>query len=336
MTNHGGRFRRRFNPAGAIVWIAVAAVLLGWGWMLRQRPYAPPASASSDRGEILAPGVVHASVPLGAMSGMDIIDVDLSQSAYRPAILTRRIEKGAAPVGDALTPEEWLNAAHALAAVNGGYFGAGSDRRKEIVGALARGGKILRPSPPLYGQGGSRTRAGQFVRSVFAIDLRGDPQIEWAATPSRGGDAFYAYRTPENPAGGRRWRIKDAIGCGPTLIRNGRAAVSDSAERLASDELSARTFVAYDAPHGKPRHFVIGAGDRLTYRELASAILDYFAQAHDDRPSRAMCLDGGESSQISYVDRGRVVSPRATGVSVPDAVALVRRPAGRRAPPGTR
>ncbi|HEY3329332.1 MAG TPA: phosphodiester glycosidase family protein [Capsulimonadaceae bacterium] len=270
--------------------------------------------------ETLAPGVVHAAFPTGTASGIDIIDVDLQSAAYRPAILTEglKVEKGRL-MGASYTPYDWLDRSHALAAMNGAYFGTGTDSRKELIGLVVSKGRVIQHAPPLHG------KAGTYVRSAFGINSAGQPQIVWGATASKGGPWVYAYSQPTDPHGGYRWNAAEAVGCGPTLIRSGRKVVTDHEERLVNDISTARTFVAYDVSVGKPVHFVMGIGSRLTYAELADQVASYFQRVHGTKVHRAMCLDGGASTQLSYMQNGAIQSPRSTTVTVPDAIALVHK-----------
>ncbi len=276
--------------------------------------------------ETLAPGVVHAAVPVGT-GGMDIIDVDLTTSEYRPAILTDNVAvEGGHLVGNAYTPSDWLVRKSAIATINGGYFGKGPDDRKELVGLVVEDGKAKQHAPPIHGKGGSHVDAGLYVRSAFGVTATGEPQIVWASTPSKGGAGVYAYTTPIDPAGGYRWRVDSAVGCGPTLIRTGRKVVTDHEERLVNDIHTARTFVVYDEQGGKPAHFVMGIASQMTYADLADALVAYYGSVHKSEVHRAMCLDGGASTQLSYAKDGKVSSPRATMVTVPDAIGLIKAP----------
>lgn len=270
---------------------------------------------------------MHAAIPLSLSTGIDLIDVDLAASNYRPAILAENVSLSRLGLaGDAYSPSAWLARRQALAVVNGGYFGRGKQDRKEIIGLFVKNGRILRPAPPIRGQGGAFVGAGLYVRSAFGITREGNPQIAWASTPSHGGEGVYAYVTPNDPHGGRRWNIQDAIGCGPMLVRAGRPVVTDHQERLVDDLRTARTFVAYDTIQGHPRHFVIGVANAATYKDLAQALIRYYARAHGTKPARAMCVDGGSSSQLSYKSGGQTLTPLATSVAMPTAIAIV--PAG--------
>jgi exopolysaccharide biosynthesis protein len=128
------------------------------------------------------------------------------------------------------------------------------------------------------------------------------------------------------PMSGRRggWGVSDAVGCGPTLIAGGKVFVTPYQERLVSPGPEPRTFVAYDGPDGHPAHLVVGMASGADFQELAAFLSRYFPRYDGSRAQAAMCLDGGASTQMTYVFHGTEQSPRETGVTVPDALVLVR------------
>jgi hypothetical protein len=286
-----------------------------------------PSDASSER---LAPGVVHRAIPTADGEGIDLIDVDLTLAPIRIAVAAKKIGRSDGVIaGEAYTPHEWLDRQKAIAAVNGGYFGRDAGPgRKEIVGLLMQNGRVRRAAPPLLGSGSGGLHAGRYVRSAFAITTQGLPEIAWAATDARNPQSLqtFARSAATSDAGRRAGNIRAAVGCGPTLIHDGRIVMSARAERLSSPGPEARTFVAYDEAGGRPRHFVLGIASGTTYNGLAAFLKAYFPKYDDTGAEAAMCLDGGGSTQLSYrLPDGTVASPRETGVSVPDAVLLLPR-----------
>jgi len=285
-------------------------------------PAPTPAAAGDD---VLAPGVVHRAIPLGD-GGVDLIDVDLARSHTRLTLQTQgiRLSSGSV-VGRAYTPREWMEKTGGLAAVNGGYFGAEDVRGdKEFVGLLVQKGRVRHAAPPLLGQGSATVRRGRYVRSAFGLTRDGTPQITWAATRPGHPQDIAAYAAPMGRGVGD-WRVGDAVGCGPTLIAQGRAVVTQYGERLVSPGPRARTFVAYDAPGGRPAHFVFGIASGADFYALAAFLIGYFPRHDGSRAGAAMCLDGGASTQMTYRLGGTVQSPRETGVPVPDALVLLPR-----------
>lgn len=286
--------------------------------------HAAPLPASAADVDTLAPGVVHRAIPLAADTGIDVIDVDLGNARARWSIETSSIKMADGRViGQALTPREWLTRLSGLAAVNGGYFGsedgAGS---KEFVGLLVQGGRVRHTAPPLHGQGSPTIRRGQYVRSAFGLAADGTPRIAWAATDLGKPQSLHTFAAPMGRRGAA-WRIAQAVGCGPTLISGGRIVVTQYQERLASPGPRPRTFVAYDAVDGRPRHLLVGTASGADFHALAAFLAAYFPQYDGTRAEAAMCLDGGASTQMTYRTNGALQSPRDTGITVPDALVLL-------------
>jgi len=307
----------------AVTLLAVAA-LIGHG-LFSMRDHT--ASANAPAAEVsVAPGVLYRAIPTGPMSGVDLVDIDLATARARIVIATdhlKRTREGI--VGDAYTPNEWLERKSALAAVNGGYFGyTAGDDKEGVVGLLVRGGKVVQGAPPIAGSGGQFVAPGHYVRSAFGLTRSGEPSIAWVGTKvDAGREAPFSYPSPTKTAIGKPWRMRDAISCGPTLISGGHAAVTDYQERLVSSGNLPRTFVAYDSVVGRPTHFVMGVTSATSFKSLAGFLVDYFAHYHHTEAARAMCMDGGPSSQISYRGADGVVSPMQTGTAVPVAITIV-------------
>lgn len=284
-------------------------------------------SAATVSTDTLAPGVVHRAIPTHDGAGIDLVDITLARTRCRLSIQTQGITRADGyVVGVAHTPHEWLTRTHGLLAVNGGYFGA-EDKlgRKELVGLLVQQGRVRHAAPPLTGSGSATIRRGQYIRSAFGLLPDGTPQITWAATESGAPQSVTAY---EGPMSRQRtaWKVVDAVGCGPTLISGGKIDLTQYQERLVSPGPEARTFVAYDGPSGHPGHLVIGIASGTDFQDLAVFLSRYFPRYDRTRVQAAMCLDGGGSTQMSYLFNGAVESPRETGVTVPDALVL-RQPA---------
>ena len=217
-----------------------------------------------------------------------------------------------------MTPQDWLTKTHALAGVNGGYFGReDGEGRKEFIGLLVHRGRVAHPAPLLTGQGSATLAPGRYVRSAFGLTRDGVPTIAWVSSVP----TLSAYDGPlVRRRRGRPWLVMDAVGCGPTLIQRGKITVTDRLERLASPGALPRTFVAYDGPAAHPTHFVLGVASGMTYQDLAKFLKDYFSRYDGTQAEAAMCLDGGASTQFSYRQNNVAQSPRFTGVTVPDAV----------------
>ncbi|MGO8673394.1 MAG: phosphodiester glycosidase family protein [Capsulimonadaceae bacterium] len=280
------------------------------------------AFAGAPAGDVLATGVTHHAVPT---DGLDIIDVDLRAANVRIAVGSRHIHNdGGAIVADPVSPADWVGGG-ALAAINGGYFGAAHGQACEVVGLLVEDGRVRHAAPPLRGSGGSGLAAGSYVRSAFGMMPDGQPHITWAATAPSHSQRVLAFTAPSpvsppTTRAGRPWAPREAIGCGPMLITHGRPSESERRERLVSDGPLPRTFVAYDNVGGRPQHIVLGISSGATFDELRQEVLDYFPKFDGTHAWAAMCFDGGSSAQMSYRANGDVVSPRTTGVKVADCL----------------
>lgn len=283
---------------------------------------APPAPVSDA--DTLAPGVVHRAIPLTPDTGIDLIDIDLDKSQARWTIQTRGIQMAnGSVVGQACTPREWLTRLNGLAAVNGGYFGReDAQGRKEFVGLLVQKGRVRHAAPPLHGQGSPTIRPGQYVRSAFGLTSNGTPSIVWAATGAGHPQSLRRYDGPMSRRSAS-WDIADAIGCGPTLISQGRLVVTQYQERLVSPGPRPRTFAAYDTVNGRPKHLLIGMASGADFHTLAAFLLGYFPRYDRTQAEAAMCLDGGASTQMTYRLNGALQSPLETGMTVPDALVLL-------------
>jgi exopolysaccharide biosynthesis protein len=273
---------------------------------------------------MLAPGVVHRAIPTTAGAGIDLVDLDLARSKWRFAIETCEIAlSNGRVVGQAYTPHEWLTRTHAFMAVNGGYFGAEDGAgRKEFVGLLVQKGRVRHAAPPLSGSGSATIRKGQYVRSAFGLGPDGTPIIRWAATEPSRPQAVRSYAGPMRSESAP-WAAWNAVGCGPTLISQGKIVVTQYQERLVSPGPEPRTFVAYDRVNGQPKHLVVGIASGSDFGRLAAFLSRYFPKYDGTTADDAMCLDGGASTQMTYTLNGVTQSPRETGVTVPDALVLL-------------
>lgn len=310
-------FRSRLRAGGLLF----ACLTLGCAPRLASPP---PSPSSVPVADTLASGVIHRAFPA---SGIDVVEVDLTRSAARCAIVADGIGRGAdgRVVGTARTPEEWREKTRALACVNGGYFGTTeSDGRREIVGLLVQNGRVRHAAPPMHGRGGNGLAGGEYARSALGLTAQGVPQIAWVSSAPGSPQHLRTHAGPMAAAGGP-WRVNEAVGCGPTLIQAGKINVCDRRERLVSPGPLARTFVAYDGPPGRPQHLVVGIASAMTYDALAAWLAAYFPKYDGTTARAAMCLDGGASTQMTYRRNGALRAPRDTLVAVATAVVLLSR-----------
>lgn len=306
--------RRIGHALRSFILPAVVALAVGCGDARKQAPLRPASPGASEVS--VAPGVRYRALR-AADSTVHVLDIDLTRPGVRVGVVSAGLRETESPrYGLARTARGWCTAKSAVAAINGGYFGERDGRRKEIVGLLAEEGVVL---------SGARRRRGSrglYARSVFGISPEGVPGIHWA-TGRRGAPArLSVFAGPESPQTSGEWKVRDAVGCGPTLVRDGRAAVRDREERLVSPGSLPRTLVAYGPNDGAPRLLTLAVAERMEYAEAAAFIVDHFRTRHHMRCKAAMCLDGGGSSQLAYAHGGRIVSAAPSPVTVPTAVVV--------------
>jgi exopolysaccharide biosynthesis protein len=272
----------------------------------------------------VADGVVYrtfgAHDPMARGTEVWLIDIDLSRPGVQVSVAAHGLRRGEAPAtGDARTAAEWCAGTGAVAAVNGGYFGAGDDARKEIVGLLVQRGRVVSSASVRRGDRGS------YVRSVFGASSRGVPAIRWA-TGSRGAVRLRGHRGPTDAASAGAWSPASAVGCGPRLISGGKVKVADRAERLVSPGRVPRTFVGYSLSRGRPAHLVLAVGQRMDYADAAAFLKAYFRGFHRAACAEAMCVDGGGSSQMAYREGEHIRMPISSLVTTPTAIVVRVRP----------
>ncbi len=265
-------------------------------------------------------------------SRVAVLDVDLACPGVRVEVAAA----GAAPrrsgcsFGVARTVTDWCRHTGAVAGVNGGFFGqelgAG---RKEIVGLLKLHGQFYARAPryrrsplpirpaPLY-----------YAHSALGFDADGRPAIDWVASDRGRPSRLLAFSRPEGLQEGQPWEIESGLSGGPRLIANGRVAVSDRTERLASSGLLPRTFVGYAAQAGTPRYLVLGVATSMSFQDAAEFLDDYFRRFHGLACAEAMSLDGGPSSQLTYRADGVFHEAQASDVTVPTSLLVFADGAG--------
>lgn len=287
---------------------------------------------------ILLPGAVLAVAPLGAPRAewksvgqpgpgvtvdsrrgstgeVTVIRVDLSPGKARLEVAAADIARREGAVsGRALPLAGWLARTGACAAVNGGFFGRDvSQEHLQILGLLKFRGRVRSAAPRL------RSRGGQaYARAALGIPTSGLPEVAWVT----GLRPLLAYCDPLLNAAGRVWAVREAIGCGPALIRQGVTRVTDSEERLISPELEPRTVVATArGDQGEPIAALF-AFERSGFDGCAQGVREYFEHRGRARVIDAICLDGGSSTQAIWKDRGGLASTNPFARSVPTAVVV--------------
>ena len=214
----------------------------------------------------------------------------------------------------------------ACAALNAGYFDVGTGRP---VGLVVDGGALRSPASESVERGGV---AYPVARGAVGVTGPGGVEVAWARDD--GGRPCRVSAPPGNrpgapaeaPAVCRPWPVREAVGAGPVLLRDGLAVVTADAEAFFGTAIPARR---------QPRSAVgVGPGGRVwlvvvdgrqpasrgvTLGELALLMRDLGAVD-------ALNLDGGGSSTLAVRVGGRAVRlnlPTGYDVERPVATALV-------------
>jgi exopolysaccharide biosynthesis protein len=257
-------------------------------------------------------------------AGIQLLDVDLAIAKVRPVVVAKNIERRSGVfIGDSKTVREWAEEENAVGGINGGFFGQMFDqvgRRKQILGLMARGGRVVVSADLLVSQ---KYPGQKFARAAVGFTKDGLPDITWATGSASG--TLRRLDAPVNPKLTDTWRVHSALGCGPRLFANGERALTDKEERLVSKGKLSRAFIAYDFVEGRPRHLIFGRADAMEFAEVADYLSDYFQKQYQSAPQDAFCLDGGPSAQLVYRNNGTLDDAEPTGVLVPTVILLLPR-----------
>jgi hypothetical protein len=265
----------------------------------------------------LAPGVTARTFKQG-LWGVRVIDVDLGQPGVRIDVAAEEIAvRDGHITGQAKTLPEWLKSTGAVAGINGGFFGyAVDEHRKEIVGLLKQAGRVRVAGTPRH----STRTGGSYTRCALGFTRAGEPRMAWVASVRGEPQALRAHAAPDLTGPGTPWTVRQALACGPRLLRDGKVDVSYRGERLASPGSLPRTFVGYGGKEGTPGHFVLCAADGMEFADCARFLAEYFQREYGVPCREGMCLDGGASTQAAWREAGRITTNPDPGTTVPTAL----------------
>jgi len=284
--------------------------------------------AARPPARLITAGVTYREIPFGDAvspnSEAHLLEVDLRTPGVKVRVASDRTGlSGGRLYGDCYTVRDWCRRQGAVGGINGGFFGATENERKEVIGLLASGGEVL--------ASGRLNRSPEhpdrkIVRCVFGITAEGMPHIGWSVGLRGRGALLTDYGTPLNPTTQSFWTASSAVACGPRLIKKGIAGVTDREERLVSPPALRRTFVAYDMENGKPRHLIMGIGLSMTFKDVAVFLQQHFKTTYGSACAEAMCLDGGSSTQLAYRVPIGYTDALPTSVTVPTAILIEDKP----------
>lgn len=279
-----------------------------------------PKGAPTAADVTVVPGVVVRKMEVDG-SSVRVVDVALAQPGIRVGIAAEDVaRRGGLITGVSRTVPEWLTATGAVAGINGGYFGQKPDlKHKEIVGLLKQDGRV-RAAAPIY----HSTKTGRdYSRSALGFTERGVPQLAWVTSRVGNVQELRAHAAPELSGAGTPWAVRQALACGPRLIRDGKIEVSFKGERLASPGALPRTFLGFGGATGK-RHLLLCAADAMEFEECARFLQGYFERAYGAPCTDAMCMDGGSSTQAAWRENGAVTADPDPSTTVPTAILVYK------------
>ena len=282
----------------------------------------PPLPADSKVGAAISGGVAVRRLTFG-YSAVRVIDVDLSAPGVRIEVVAEEVAVRSGKItGRARSLPDWLRKTGAVAGVNGGFFGATvAGEYKQVLGLLKRADRV-RVAAPVYR---SRSAGRRFAHAALGFAPSGEPRIGWVTSLDGFPGDLRSHPRPELTGEGTGWPVRQAVGCGPRLIRAGQVHVTDREEHLASPGALSRTFVGYGRTRSGESRLVLCAADSLEYRECARFLTDYFHKSHGLPCAEAMSLDGGGSTQAAWRQNGRIMADPDPGTAVPVALLVHRR-----------
>ncbi len=189
-----------------------------------------------------------------------------------------------------------------LAVINTTFFSFADNSNLNIV---MHDGKVLAPNPKGYYQKRSKTDSVLVypTRGAFGISKRGKPDVAWVYNVGKEQQP-YAYDLPNtearepgkySPAGAHAWKMDEAIGGGPVLLKDGKPFITAKEEDRAGglEAMHPRTAIGY-TKKGKLIILVVegrnkGVAEGANFPQMAKIFRDLGCE-------EALNLDGGGSS----------------------------------------
>lgn len=214
--------------------------------------------------------------------------------------------------------------AGACVAVNGGYFTMAQTPARH-AGLLVHEGRVLAPATQTVTRD-SVTYAA--VRAALGVTDSGTVEVVWATSAH---DSVFAWpRAPDHHPGvpdrvpGREnaapWRVREAVGAGPRLVRDGRPMVATNQEVFFGSsipDVHPRTAAGVTA-HGDLILLVVDGRQPqsrgVNLQELAGLMTDLGVRD-------GLNLDGGGSS--SLIVRGRLLNRPAGGTTLREVMSAI-------------
>lgn len=275
------------------------------------------APAPPPDGIRVVPGVAVRRLS-GGVGGVRTIDIDLAAQVRVEVAAEEIAVRRGLITGRARTLPDWLRATGAVAGINGGFFGETvAPDHKEIVGLLKREGRVRVAAPRYRARGSGKL----YARAALGFTQSGRPRIAWVSSGSGSPQALFTHPEPDDLGRADPWEVRQALACGPQLIREGRTRVTDRGERLVSPGQLPRTFLGFGGRRGAER-LVLCAATGMEFAECERFLAGYFRRYCGVPCAEAMCLDGGASTQAAWRENGRITADPDPGTTVPTALLI--------------
>ncbi|MGY5851305.1 phosphodiester glycosidase family protein [Salegentibacter sp. F14] len=176
------------------------------------------------------------------------------------------------------TTKETYERGNGILAINGGYFSSNSS-----VSLIVEDGEMIAYGP-----------TENLVRGAFGMH-GGKPEVVWTNSKNKEGYPK-KFEKPDLNAESQTWRVSQAVGGGPVLLKNGKIKLTDKEEGFSGSHLQRhpRTAIGYKDDNSLIMMVVDGrqqASAGVSLPELAQLMLEVGAL-------EAINLDGGDSSTM--------------------------------------
>ncbi len=317
MPSRSSRRRSRLFPRRSGFIVLTGGLVLAGASMLVGLLAAPvTGKRTAADGKRLARGITLFRVKHGA-STMRALRIDLAEPGVRVEIAAEDIAfRESRITGRAHTVPDWIARKGAVAGINGGFFGESVGTEfKEIVGLCKIAGKVRSAGPTFRS---SRT-GKNYVHAAFGLTREAEGRIGWVNSVKGSPQSLRSHRSADISGRGTEWDVWQAVGCGPRLVREGKADVAAASERLRSPGELPRTFLGIGG-EGKSRRLALAIADGAEFDTCADFMVDFFRTRCGVPCRDAMALDGGASTAMAWREGKSIDVSPPLAATVPTAV----------------
>ena len=213
------------------------------------------------------------------------------------------------------------------AALNGGFFGSNQSYSLVKYNGIVSSANIKVLSRTFNGVSTSYYP----TRAAFGVTASGTYQSAWIYHVGTGNDLIYSYPSPSPnvegkapmalpselfPTGGKVWEIQSAIGGSPQLLKNGKVAISDTAEMIVINNKTSRPRSAIGYTNNNLVLLLAVEGDNSVGGYEGVNLLDLSNILVSLGCQDAINLDGGGSTSM-VVSSQQLVRPGDNGIERP-------------------